>query len=290
MIRYIIAIENMLDHEKPNLLVVMNETTMLGGVAVALAKSKGIRTICIQHGAMGDDAADILPVTVDKILVWGNSTKKILVDSHVPEEKIMITGPPQIDRKIIISDEEKKSIERIGVNRNKRIVFLTTQPIPEMNDIVIEVCKAVKGIENTQLVIKMHPAEFSPDMYKKIAKEVGIDAIITKDYLYPLIDACEVMVTSSSTVGIESLMLGKPVMTINLSVLPDIIPYARHKVAIGAYSKEDIKPKLELILKNKTVRDELMGHAQEFIHEFCYKMDGRSSERIIAVIKEMNHL
>jgi len=284
MIRYIEIINNMLSVEKSRLFVVMNEITTIGNIAAHIAKQKGIKTLCIQHGVMAD-ILGFTPVSADKIAVWGSSSRETLIKNDTPKEKIVITGAPQFDDlalKNIPLDEN--AIKKLDITPNKKLIFLTTQPVSDMKEITTAVCKAVKSIPGTQLVMKLHPSEYSMSIYKKIAKKEGVNAIITKKYLYPLLNACDLLITHHSTTGMEAMILDKPVITINLTGKPDAMPYAESRAAIGVYKPENIKPAIKSVLKNKDVRKKLAKKAKFFIYDQCYKMDGKASERIITLI------
>jgi len=287
IIRYIEIINNMLSVEKPKLLVVMNEITTLGNIAVYIAKKKGIKTLCIQHGAMGD-AFSFTPVSVDKIAVWGESSTKALIEKRTSKEKITITGAPQFDDLTIRNISLNKNIiKKLGINPYKKLIFLTTQPVSDMKEITTAVCKAVKSIPETQLVMKLHPSEYFMNIYKKIAKKEGVNAIITKKYLYPILNACDLLITPHSTTAMEAMILGRPVITINLTGKPDIMPYAESGAAIGVYRPEDIKPAIKSVLEDKDLREKLAKKAKQFIYDQCYKMDGKASERILNLINKI---
>jgi len=291
MIRYIEIINNMLSVEKPRLLVVMNEINPIGNIAVHIAKQKDIKTLCIQHGAMAD-ILGFTPVSSDKIAVWGNSSRKALINKAVPKEKIIITGAPQFDNLRKFNTKITENIAReIGLKLSKKYILFTTQNIPLIEETVKHLCISVKSIPGLQLVIKTHPAEYSTKDYEKIIKESGVHGILTKKYLYSLIAGCSAMITVSSTTGLETLIMGKSLITINLSGKPDKMPYAESGAAIGVYKAEGIAPAIKSILENQDVRKELSRKAKIFVYDQCYKMDGKASERIVNLIKEMtSHL
>ena len=291
MIRYIEIINNMLSVEKPKLLVLMNEINAIGNIAVHVAKQKGIKTLCIQHGAMAD-VLGFTPVSADKIAVWGGKSRKALIKKFVPKDKIVITGAPQFDNSSKFNVKITKSIAReIGLDLSKKYVLFTTQNIPLIEETVKHLCIAVKSIPGLQLVIKTHPAEYSTKDYEKIIKESGVHGILTKKYLYPLIKGCSAMITVSSTTGLETLIIGKPLITINLSGKPDAMPYAESGAAIGVYNPEDIAPAIKSILENQDVRKELSKKVKLFVYDQCYKMDGKASARISNLIKKItSHL
>jgi len=286
MIRYIETINNMLSVEKPKLLVVMNEINTIGNIAVSVANQKKIKILCIQHGAMAD-ILGFTPVSADKIAVWGNSSRKALIKKSVPKEKIVITGAPQFDNLRKFNTKITENIAReIGLDLSKKYVLFTTQNIPLIEETVKYLCIAVKSIPGLQLVIKTHPAEYSIKNYQQIIKESGVKGIITNKYLYSLIKGCSVMITVSSTTGLETLIMGKYLITINLSGKPDEMPYAESGAAIGVYKPKDIAPAIKSILEDQIVRKKLTKKTKVFIYDQCYKIDGKASERIINMINK----
>jgi len=291
MIRYIEILNNMLSIERPKLLVVMNEITTLGNLAVHIAKQKGIKTLCIQHGAIGvgpDGAGSFVPVSVDKVAVWGDSSRKTLINKGTQKEKIVVTGAPQFDNLKRLNTEITESLAKdLCLDMSKKYILFTTQNFPYMEETVRSVCKAVKSILGLQLVIKTHPAEYLTKHYKKIIKESGVKGILTKRYLHPLIKGCSIIITVSSTTGLEALIMRKPLITINLSGKHDLMPYAEKGAAIGVYKPEDIKPAIKSVLEDKDVRKKLAKNAKLFIYDQCYKIDGKASERIVDLIKEI---
>jgi len=288
MIRYIEIINNMLSIERPRLLVVMNEITTLGNIAVHIAKQKNIKTLCIQHGTVCD-ASDFTPVYVDKLAVWGDNPKEAFMKKGVPTEKIVITGAPQFDDLALRNiDLKGKELKKIGIKSGKKIIVLATQPVPDMEQITEALSKVVKTIPETQLVIKTHPCEYSIKKYLKIAKKQGLDdAILTGKYLHPLLNRCDVLVTSSSTVGMEAMILNKSVITVNFTNIPDLMPYAEEGAAIGVYEKKKLMKAVKSVLYDKKIRDKLIKKGKEFIYRECYKMDGKASERVADFINNI---
>jgi len=287
MIRYIEIINNMLSIEKPKLLVVMNEITTIGNIAVHLAKQKRIKTLCIQHGTVGD-ASDFTPVYADKLAVWGDTPKQAFIKKGVPEDMITITGAPQFDNLALKNiDFKEKELKKIGIKSGKKIIVLATQPVPDMEEITDALSKVIKQIPGTQLVIKTHPCEYSTKKYIEIAKKQGLDdAVLTKEYLHPLLNKCIILVTSSSTTAMEAMVLDKPVITINLTGQPDLMPYAKEGAAIGVYKKEDIIKAVKSVLEDQKIRKKLAKKAKLFVYDQCYKMDGKASNRIIDLINK----
>jgi len=293
VIKYIELINNMLEFEKPKLLVVMNEITTLGNIAVSIAKEKKIQTLCIQHGAIANNPGSFVPVSVDKVAVWGEYSKKVMMEHNTPEEKIVITGAPQFD---ILKDYNKgitpKIAKEIGLDITKKYVLITTQNYPFMEDVLRSVCNTVKLIPELQLVIKTHPSEYFADKYVKIAQKSGIKSIVTSKYLYPLLKSCSAMITVSSTTGMEALMMKKPVITVNYTGSEDPMPYAENGAAIGVYKEEELLPAIKAVINNDDNNDkinEIIKKSKNFLYDRCHVIDGNASQRIVELIHKISN-
>ena len=105
--------------------------------------------------------------------------------------------------------------------------------------------------------------------------------------LHPLIFISELVIVSHSTVGIEALILDKPLIDVNLTKMPFYQDYVKEGVALGVRNEEDLLPAIKSILENEVVRKKLEKNRQKYVYEHAYKMDGKAAERVTNLIKEM---
>ena len=72
-----------------------------------------------------------------------------------------------------------------------------------------------------QLINKLHPNE-TGQLNKLVAKDVGIDIVITKNTnLFDLLSSCSLLINVQSSVGLEAMLIGKPVVVLNFAVDED---------------------------------------------------------------------
>jgi len=295
LVKQVEIIENILRIEKPDLVIVLGEVSSLRKILVRKCKERNIPTLFLQHGAFGEDTIfDI--IIADKIAVQGNFTKKILLKMGCNPKDIVITGQPRYDLLANRKFDKDKVFKEFDLNPNKKLVLLTTQPMRfwggEGKEALIRgVLLAMKELTQYQLLIKLHPMEEKEyNFYARITKEIGVDAKIVYDAdIYELINACDVMVTGFSTTVFEAVILDKPVITINLTHKPDLMPYAESGIAVGVSRVEDIKPAIKKALENTGLRKRLEKNRKKFIREHLYKIDGKSTERVVNLIEAMLH-
>jgi CDP-glycerol glycerophosphotransferase (TagB/SpsB family) len=127
-----------------------------------------------------------------------------------------------------------------------------------------------------QLVIKLHPSE-KLEEYREIPGMAEQKVIICRDVdLYGLLHASELLMTVHSTVALEAMILDKPVITVNLTGKPDVMPYAESGAALGVYRKEDLAPAINKALYDPEVREKMAGKREKFVYDHAYKLDGQA--------------
>jgi CDP-glycerol glycerophosphotransferase (TagB/SpsB family) len=255
------------------------------------AKKSGVKTILIQHGALaeyplyGSFCADIFAL-------YGENSARIYKNLGVEDKQLKIVGNIRFDELFskMKSYNRESTLNKIGVQTNKKVILFTSQPVTYeenellLNEIFSEFSKLPK--ENYHLVIKLHPAE-DGRLHNNIAKSFDNYTIIKDIDIFEIIHASDLVITYWSTTGLEAMVLGKPVIVLNLSGKPDKVAYARTGAALGVYKKGHLKQSILKCLYNLALRKKMFDKQKNFIFSESYKIDGKASERIINLINEM---
>lgn len=102
-----------------------------------------------------------------------------------------------------------------------------------------------------------------------------------------LIAACDVLITWESITAIEAMLLGKPVVIVNLTGREDLMPYVSAGAALGAYRQEEIAARLKDALENMDVINMLRQAQKRLLERVFCKIDGRAASRAAALIHAM---
>lgn len=287
--------------EKPDLILTTYEYGLTGRAAVVAGKLEGVPTLAVQHGNINpahsgyvhtkdEISTQIAPeyyILPDKTAVYGTWVKKVLVENNnYPEDSVAVTGQARYDilaKADKIFDKEK-FCRRYGLDPHKKIALACIDDPLALKGVL----GALGEFPEVQLVIKPHPNE-KGKWYEEMAKEQKTKALILQknSNTYEVICACDVMLSFFSTTITEAIILNKPVITINLTGRPDIMPYAESGAAIGVYRQEDVAPAMEKALYERDTKERLREARARFIPEHCYKIDGKASERLVGLITEM---
>jgi len=306
-VKYIEMMLQVVKKEKPDVIVIVDEYGLYGRAAITVGKIKNIPTLAIQHGALTPNDLGWLhspdeissgnlinpeycPIP-DKTAVSGEYYKNILTQlGSYPEDRVIITGQPKYDILAHANNffEKRKIYDRFNIEHKKKLAVLATQPLPENELLFRSVFREIKKLKNMQLVIKLHPNEYDESLHRNIAKEVGLDVILTKDInLFELLNACDVLMTVSSTVALEAMILDKPVIIVDLKTNPDETAFVKSGVAIGVYKPNDISKAIIKVSNDKETKRKLQNNMKNFVYEHAYRIDGLAYKRIVKLINGM---
>jgi hypothetical protein len=300
------AIENAIDKENIDLVILSHEYGVLGKAALIAGKRKHVPTIVLQHGIIhphhmgyfhtkneiGDWAPIHCPIP-DKIVVYGKYTHDILIDvCNYPPGSVAIIGQPKYD----ILSEPNKIYNREEFYMNNKVtpkktnILVTTQPFPIFKHRDTFLRNIMKLAENpdVQLIVKPHPGEDSA-WHLKIMEEEGIKVPIInpKSDIFEAIYATDITATCSSTTATEAIILNKMVLIVNLTGQKDPMPYVSSGAAVGVYTEEALNQTFQNILIDQNLSKDLLLGREKFIHEHLYRIDGKSTERFVKLVKQM---
>lgn len=300
--------------EKPDAVVVASENSRDNRGLIAACHIRSIPVVALQHGMLS--ASDTLfsryrcqayelqgsptklSIIPDRLCVYGEDTKSILTQLGFPTDRVVITGQPRYDILVKAGEifDRKRFCATWGIDSTKPIVLIGSQPFRHVagdredyrKSFYRSVFQALSDEPWIQIVIKTHPVE-EEEWHEELTKEMGVKAVVlrrdsdTNEALY----ACDVLITSYSTVAVEAMILGKPVITINLTGNPDLVPYAQKGAAIGVYKAEDIAPAVKDALENPEVRKGLEKGRQRYLENQLYKTDGQATRRVVNLVYKM---
>lgn len=299
-----------LSKEKPSLVLLTNE---YGGFERALlfaAHHCNIPSLALQHGIIhkyhrgyiyfkdeiSENGSPHFPnVPIPTITaVFGSYYKDILTAySAYPSSSVKVTGQPRYD---ILSHAEKmysrnKFCNKHGLNPKKTIALIITQPINprEIRDtFFLSTMQALNRFDNLQIVVKPHPGE-STEWYRQQIKSIKLPSIV----LSPRFDtneaifACDLFFTINSTTILEALILNKKIFAVNLSNLPDVLPWVQEGVVTGVYKEVELFSAIKKALSGLNDDPLFERRRIEFLRKHVYKTDGKATERVTALINQL---
>ncbi|MBW2974485.1 UDP-N-acetylglucosamine 2-epimerase [Candidatus Woesearchaeota archaeon] len=284
-----LCLDNFFILRKPKLIIHMGEGPKEHKIIVDFSKKYGIKTLFVMHGSFGIDYS-VYSLKSDKIVVYGKHYKDLLIRMKTEGNKIVVEGNPSWDYLAKKRFDKEKIMSELKIPGGKKIVLLATVHIPiDLRDgLAYSAVRSMARLKDYFLIIKLHPEE-KPDFYRELLRKYNLEAKIISDInlLHPLISISDLVIISNSTVGLEALILDKPLIDVNLTPNDYYQDYVVSKVALGVRDEKYMLPAIRSVLEDKKVRAGLKRNRKRYLYEHAYKMDGRASERVLKVIRTM---
>jgi hypothetical protein len=248
------TLKRILERLKPDLLVTTC-SPRAEFAALLAAADLGIPSICLL------DLPDIHMVSrvsnapgLRAVCVGNNITKNMLLLNGIDPKVVHVTGNPAFDElRQVNADDVNDFRNSLRANSNIKVLVWASQPEPKKHpvsgkigneelpmQIETELRKWVVGRDDIRLVIRYHPSEernFLPQDNVYLSKQ--------SDDLGILLNASNGIVTMTSTVALQAASLGKPVLSVDLSVFTNDMPLANLGFSIGIPSLDAIPQKLD---------------------------------------------
>lgn len=296
-IKHVEVANHIIDVEKPDILVLMDELSSTERATAYVAKLRGIPTLSLQAMAYRTRESPI-PISTDKVAVGGELIRQVAIKRKGEDyrERFVITGEPRFEAMMqtLKHFNQEEFRRQLGLEAGRKTILFTSQPIQnpvtaEIRERLIHcVYSAIKQLPDKQFVVKLHPGEgFAP--HHQLKQEMKLEnVVIIKDVnLYHLLAISDLVMTFFSTTGLEAMLVDRPVIEINLTGKPDELPYVERSAAIGVYREEDLVPAIKAALYNEEVRAKLAQARKNFVYDYAYLQDGQAAKRVVNLIMQM---
>ena len=233
----------------------------------------------------------------DKIAVWGNEKKNYLLKEYdMDPNRIIVTGSPRHDA-YFNSRTEKKQLKEITIliaphPISDISVYSTTNLKLKFEKTIEEIILILKKFDNVKIIVKLHQIQLKHNLeiyslIKKIDKLIPVYSSVSVIETINHADVVLVISTENigtSTILLESMILGKPTMNI---ILDDEIPeygYVKDKATLTISNNSNLEKNFKNILFDADFRKELIHNADVFVEKFM-SYRGNASEKFASTLK-----
>lgn len=287
VVRYGELVKEIVHLEKPDVIVTIDDRSPFGKTVNVISKSLGVPTLIVQHGMINDHPI-VGPICSDKIAVFGQACKDALVKRNTNPDDVVVTGQTRFDVLINKKFDRNWIYDKLNIDKKKGlIVFASTDLSDDEKEMIVRgLCNAMKGFPEKQLIIKPHPSD-NKKQFLDLLGELNSDAIVVNSDLYELLSGCDILLTTWSTVGLEAMILDKPIIIINLMNRPDPISYVESGAAIEVKTVDGFNQAINTVLHDPKTIEKMKISREKYIRDHVYKSDGKASERVAQLIIKM---
>lgn len=225
--------------------------TLEASIAVENCHCLGIPTIEVQRGPIAK-ATIIAPPEADHILCIDDASKAVYAALRdASPHQLSVVGNVRQDVEIgrleaVSEDVARRAVSGAEIVDSDRVVLLIGQPIDRqlMRSVALVVFKAAVELDDVFVVVKPHPEEdlSGRDIYRALADEVGLAKFAVDDTSNSIasVIASTYVATYYSSVGLEAVGLGRPVISINPFREPSPFDLAAIGLASPVSTAEDL--------------------------------------------------
>jgi hypothetical protein len=298
-ISIMILTEKILDQNKSKSIVVTNDGNRIGNSIISASSSKNISSYSIPALIISSTQISKFLFTADKICLYGNHAKDILLKLGYDDKRLFLTGNPKYDYipKSNFSNSKSK-LSKIYPLRGKKLILVgftrwgknDEDWIPQL----IDFCNK----NNYDLIIKIHPIykilmkEIHENKINLIEKQcVGLNYKITYD-IDPtlLLESADLIISDHSNFLIEGILLGKQFVMVNLQ--NENLDFLKKSLNLPKSNFVSDYAQLEnIIIKRFSNSENFKISDESFLKwalNFNFQNDGKSVERILNLILEKN--
>lgn len=278
--------------------VIFSESGFNEQISMQVARKNNVPVFLLQHGVPYEtpeafernNLLGFFPNFSNKMILWGKATQKYVENSGIPLTKIAQLGTPLYDELFLKpqSSTKQKTILLATSPPMKDFVYdLTVETNENYHKAVERICQIISK-KNRKLIIKLHPSlvDFKIDeLAKKIDPKISI--FKTGD-IFPLIKACDVLVTFNlSTTILEAQILQKPAISISLKDYGFGKPEIFESKSCIQTTIENFEMELEKILTDANHKKQIIKNGKKFI-DYYLTNKGNSSEHILDFLKNID--
>lgn len=280
-------ISNVLEQHKPETVVVIHYCVDVSLVA----HSMSIPIVAMQSCSIYEFCF-FGPLIHDAVIVDGNYWKEYLLQNNdIDFNKIHVTGPVKFE----YTKLENKNL--LNLPRTKKIVtFAANNSYLDMGIIDYEkirdieaICRAIRNIKETHLVVKAHPYEKNLNLYETIAREAGLSdySIIHNGDMMELLNSSDLLIALNSTASYDAVLLNKNVISLcGVSTFEpeDMWNFKEYNAAIILDNPEDLEKCIRKSLFDPDTIAGLKKGRELYIAAHAHKLDNKASCRAKKVI------
>ncbi len=276
-----------------------------------LTSQLNIPTLFVQEGMGNPWESYSTAIYPTKLAVWGDVAKNAYINRGISPDRITVTGQPRFD--LYHGFDRKMDFSKKDTRKN---ILYVTQPLwkepekfPDGKNVIVKtfdiIYCAAKELK-LQLVCKLHPSD-KEDFYKKDDVFILKDkAVSPKNYLkwycntgYDpnsedmrelgcILLSSDVIVTVFSTVGLEGMMLNKPVIFLDIANYAEKEPVSKSLTEKAGFALASNKEEFIKLINRYLVNPDIdVDVRNKFVYDFAFKQDGNTSKRVADLIDGM---
>ena len=281
------ALGRLIEKGKAGGLLVASDFHPVPREAVLVCRRHGVPSVEVIHGMVSVPVLYV-PITADKIAVWGDEMHEWFVGHGTDPARLVTTGQPRYDG--FIEYEKRKDYLKagLGIEKDKKVVLYAASRLPGEMKTVETALDAIRQRKDTIFVIKPHPTD-RPDAYERLlnTRPDQPSMVVSGRNIFEMLAICDIVLLLFSTVGLEAVLAGKPLVAVSDFAGRSNDNYVASGVALKADTAQELRGILDGLLSGSEGYGVPRESRERFIFRHNYKNDGMAARRVAGLLREM---
>jgi hypothetical protein len=298
LIPQVAVAQHIISEHKPRLIVSADDADQRCRIYSLLGKSYNIRSLLIQQGLTARHYPEWHFLSADVVASMGELSRVDMIKQNVSSETVVVTGHPGFDKLVDVKYKSRVNLRsELGVLSHQRMLLFASQPYyagafssPEIRIMMIRaIISAISSNSNVKLIIKPHPSDNVKELESIIRKSRNVILVNRKYDVSSLIIECDLVITFFSTVALQALYAGKPVLNVAFPGSYNSTLFIESGATWVSRSTHEIKELIELLTgeNKKQIIEKRRAARGKFIYDYAYLSDGLATTRIGKMILDM---
>lgn len=224
-----------------------------------------------------------------RIAVSGPATKEQLVQEGISDHRIIVTGQPRYDHLRLAPLRAKTNVQEPAT------VVFADQPFgawecseAEEHSFMLNVLRELCEIDSILPVIKPHPRRPRGQLRNWIEQEqLQKVKVCDEPNMISVLQTTDLLIAVNSTAGLEALILGIPLVTLEFPGTPWDEPYSIAGVATKVTETHQLSQAVKLLLFDNARAVDASAR-RRFVFDQVYHLDGKASQRVADVLADLS--
>ncbi len=300
-LRLLDAVRNYFSENKPKVVFLLYETRPTSLAIISACKTLGIKTIGIQHGIIHSHHTFYMHDQFmsekhqygfqlpDKLLLFGDIPKQVLLERGYPEDRLIAFGNPMFFHldKIKPKNNLEEFVKKYQLPSNCYFVLFAPPAMriykkarTNFNKETLEKLLEIANKRNDFIIIiKPHPDD-NPQDYQSIIDQKGSDnAKVLQGDLIELILNSDIVISTVSTSIIDAMCMNKPVIQVKFEEVEMKQPYDEYEAVLES-KLNNLKENIQKIINDKDLCQKLLEQEHKFVKKY-YNISEENPRNII---------
>lgn len=274
---YMEITEQLLKNIAISCFVISTSHSYISRILAVIGSSKGIPSICMQHGIISSELGYIPKIaTVDAL--YGQFEKDWYTRLGIKEEALEIIGHPRFDQIDSPPSVGRASFyQSLGLIKGRKTIMIAVRSNEDINQWRTFI-QTLNNKKKFNILIKNYPSKQPHPLTKEFS-----NVFPTRNYqIYDLFPHVDAVVAYSSTVGLEAMLSNKPVFILTKD-FPGATGYYRGIGELMQYDPQQLAEKMVAYFTQSDYQQYAHKKWKQFLR-YAYPSNQKSMDRLHVLI------